>query len=257
MRSAFLKALVLLGIILRIAVIGRCTARGQLRRYGFFCLLLSFIMVGSTVYLVRPDIYRPFWDNTRWTEAAVSAAAAIEAFWGVARHFRNIRSFGWILITLIAAISAGAAGLVGILRSSWSDSLGGALLVGQFVNIALFLTAILSVAFFRQFRKTPVRPNAILHLRVLGVLYGIVSAGYFVGRMSSGQWAFLTGFLIISSPLIAYLWWLIGMKPAGEALPFEAPVMSAEEFEAAESVHQQNSRRLTREASEALKRIFR
>jgi hypothetical protein len=119
------------------------------------------------------------------------------------------------------------------------------------------LTALLSVAFFRQFRKIPVRPNAILHLRVLGLIYGINSVGFFIGQMSRGQQGFLSGVVLTAGPSAAYLWWLIGMKRAGEALPFAAPIMSDEEYEAAEATHRQTLRGLKRAASEALKKLFR
>jgi hypothetical protein len=258
MQSAFLRVLIGVGLPVRIAVIYRCATGGQLKRYAFFCAMVTYALLGSAALFVLSGAhYRSLWGNTRWLEGTLAAAAAIEAFWGVARHFRNIRGFGWVLIVIIIAVSAGAAEIVGIVRANWIGDMRTGLLVGQYVNVALSLTAILSIAFFRQFQKTPVRPNAILHLRVLGIIYGINAVGFFIAQISGGQQGFLSGAVLAASPTVTYLWWLTGMKPAGESLPFPAPNMSTEEYEASEAKHGRTLRDLKRAASEALKKLFR
>jgi hypothetical protein len=263
MQSAILNALILLGILVRLAVIRRCVAIGQLQKYRLFCVMLAYAISGSALlflaatHRVAQTSYTAFWSNTRWLEAILSACAAVEAFWGVARHFRNIRGFGWALIAIIVSISAAAAGTVGILRSEWNGVQRWGLLVGQFVNFALLLTALLSVAFFRQFRKIPVRPNALFHLRALGILFGMSSFGYFLGQITRAEWRFATSLILTVSPTIVYLWWLRAMKPAGEILPFDPPTMSGGEYEAAEAAHRKEADQLKQAGAEALGKTFR
>jgi hypothetical protein len=258
MQLALINGLIRLGILLRLAVIFRCLVRHQIWQYFFFCAMLIFIAFGSALsqaqalHKISLAAYRTFYFNTRWVEAACISAGAVEAFWGLARHFRNIRGFGWALIAVIVSVSAAVAAFFEIYRPEWNGDMRAPALIGQFVNVALVLTALLSVAFFRQFRTTPVRPNAILHLRVLGLLFAFSSLGYFVGQASHGELPFTASLFLTAGPVVAYIWWLIGMKPAGDILPFAPHIMSAEEYEASEAEHKKTADRLKQAGSEAL-----
>jgi hypothetical protein len=262
MQSALLDALIQLGILLRLAVILRCVVRRQIWRYFFFCIMLTFFAFGAAfsqaaaLHRVPVAAYGTFYFHTRWVEAACIAAGAVEAFWGLARHFRNIRGFGWALIAVIVSVSAAAAGVIEIYRPAWNGDMRLPALIGQFVNVALALTALLSVAFFRQFRTTPVRPNAILHVRVLGLLFAFSATGYFVGQASHGQLPFTASLLLDAGPVVAYIWWLVAMKPTGDVLPFAPHIMSAEEYEAAEAEHKKTADRLKQAGSEALRKTL-
>ncbi len=262
MQLALVNRLIQLGILLRLAVIYRCVVRRQVRQYFFFCAMLIFFAFASAFlqaevfHKISRDTYVTFYLKTRWVEAACISAGAVEAFWGLARHFRNIRGFGWALIAVIVSVSAGAAGLVGIVRPPWEGAMRVPALIGQFVNVALVLTALLSVAFFRQFRTTPVRPNAILHLRVLGVLFAFSSVGYFIAQVTQAKWATTATLLLVGGPDVAYIWWLIGMRPAGDVLPFAPHIMSPEEYDAAEAEHKKTADRLKQAGSEALGRTL-
>jgi hypothetical protein len=250
--KVFWYSLIALGILIRLAVLFRCLTSRQRVRYLFFCLALTYVASGSVASLFAHDFYTNVWNRTRVPEQTLNALVAIEAFWGLARHFRDIRGFGWALLTIILAVSAGTAGILGILRATWPSPFQWGFLLGQFGNLALFLTALLSRAFFQQFRQIPVRPNAVIHLRVLGLLYGFVGFGFFIGQITKAQWPTLSALPLVAGPQVAYIWWLIAMRRAGEELPFASPVMSAEEYDASKSANEKRADQIKQAGSEAL-----
>jgi hypothetical protein len=189
--------------------------------------------------------------------AILQIAAAIEAFWILALHFRGIRNFGRWLLGAILIISAVAAGAVGAIHIQWDDRMRDALRLDQVIGLFLLLTACLSVAFFRQFRHIPIRPNARHHLTALTILFGLNFVGFSLGLLSQGQWKFATSLVIGSNAVLAYSWWALTMTREGENLPFDPPVMSDQDYDAAEAVHKQSSEELKQAGAEALKKTFR
>lgn len=256
-QSAFLKSLIYIGVVVRLVVIGRCLARRELGRYGFFCLMMVYGIFATTLgFWLNLSHYHVLWNRSVWLDAAIDSCAAIEAFWSVARHFRNMRSFGWILIAVFAGVSAGTAGIVGLVRAHGNSEWGAGLIAKQFLSVSLVLVSLLSIVFFRQFQKIPVRPNAILHLRLLGLFFGLSSLSFFFDQITRTEWRFVSGLLRYPTLSIVLLLWLFKMKMAGEKLPFGAPSLSSEEYEAEEARHKQASDQVKQAGSEALGKTF-
>jgi len=258
MQSVLILALVNLGSVAKIAVLWRCAAIGVFKRYFWFVAMVALALARSLIgSRHNPHPYTEFWLATQWPTAGLQTAAAIEAFWILAGHFRGIRNFGWLLIGVILAISSAAAGAVSLLRPHWNNPLSGPLLLDQYVGLSLVLTALLSFAFFRQFPRIPIRPNAIRHLTALSVLFGSDFVGYSILPLSHGELKFLTSLVVATGGLVAYSFWAVSMNRAGEALPFPPPMMSDKDYDASEQRHQRSARELRQAASEALRRMFR
>ena len=259
MQSALLLVLLNIGSVGRFATLWRCVASGVLKRHVFFCALTTLVSVGS-ILGARGHLhpFYEFWMATQWPIAALQAAAAIEAFWGLARHFRGIRNFGWMLLGVILSVAAVAAASVWFFRTRWDSPLRVPLLLDQYTGLWLVLTAFLSLAFFRQFPNVPVRPNAIRHLIALTILFGGNFIAYSISQLSRGQARFSTNLVIYCSAVVAYGWWVLKINRAGELLPFAPPPpMTNAEFDTAEAAHRQSARELKQAGSEALRRTFR
>ncbi len=236
MQSALIFAIIFVGAVAQTAAIWRCLREGLLARHVAFVGLTTLTLSREVVDLVsrgHPHPYVEFWRATQWPIALLGACAAIEAFWRLALHFRNIRGFGSILLGGIAGVAAMAALAVTAINSEWTGWLRGPLRFEECVELGLMLVAILSLAFFRLVPSIPVRPNSIRHLLILVTLFGSQFAGNFIGLVSAGQWRFSANLTITAGLAVSYTLWVFLMKRAGEFLPFSAPpVMSAEEISA-------------------------
>src|ERR1700733_2880157 len=102
--------------------------------------------------------YFEFWTATQGPLALLGAAAAIEAFWRLALHFRNVRAFGFVLLGGIPGVAAMATWIVAAMNSKWHGPLSGRLRFEECVELALMIVAMLSLGFFRLAPSIPVRP---------------------------------------------------------------------------------------------------
>lgn len=258
MQSAVIYSLLYASIAARIAVVVRGVFGGLLRAYPFFFATVLLSLARALVSVATPlAYYRWFLGETQWPLAVLEAAAVLEAFWGVAAHFRKIRGFGWILVGVIAAISALASALVGILRATWHDPLNGMLLFGMYVYVALLVAALLSLGFFSQFRAVPIRPNSTLHLTVIALWFGLYFLGNFIGQVSRGTSRFLPNMIITAGATLALFWWAAAMNRDGQKLPEPATAMSVEQFEASEAEYRRKGDRIRRAGAQAFRRMFR
>jgi hypothetical protein len=259
MQSALLYVLIAVGAVAKAGALWRCISCRLATRIPFFFGMVSLSLVRSAVSLNRHEHpYLEFWTALQWPMALLGAAAALEAFWRVAGHFRNIRGFGMILLGLMVSVAAAVAAGVGLMRAHWNGPLRGALLFDQYTQLGLLVIALLSVGFFLQFPGVPIRPNAILHLLALAVLFGSSFVGSFLGQASQGQWRFLTNFVIAGGVIVAYTWWAIRTTAAGELLPFPpAPPLSMKEFTETEAADEQATREISRESAKALRKVLR
>ncbi|SRR5258706_5850934 len=260
MQSAILFALGYVGVIVKIAVLGRCVlSRLWPGRYFFGAMvILSLARSALSVSSDHLHPYLEFWNATQKPLVFLEAAAAIEAFWGLALHFRNIRRFALVLMSIIVVVSAGASAAVSLLRVHWNGTLSTPLLIAQYTQLGLLLTTLLCLAFFWQFQGVPIRPNAIRHLLALSALFLFFFTGNFIGNITRGQWRFMANLVMTGGAVVAFGAWALLMNRAGEALPFpSAPPMSVEEFEAAEAEDTAANRELKRASSEALRRVRR
>jgi hypothetical protein len=258
MQSALL-ILIDLGSVVKAIVLWRFIAAGIWKRHVCFCAMVALSLARSVITAngkLHP--IEEFWRATTWPTTILQAAAAIEAFWGLARHFRGIRNFGWALLGVILIVAAAAAATLGLMKTHWNSPLRAPLLVDQYTSLWLVFTAMLSLAFFKQFPKVPVRPNAIHHLAALTALFASNFVGYSIGQLSHGELRFLTNLVIACGVLSAYTWWALKITRDGERLPFAVPsALTKQEFEAAEAAHRQSTRELKQAGSEALRRMFR
>ena len=177
--------------------------------------------------------YLEFWKATQWPLALLGAAAAVEAFWRLALHFRNVKGFGSILLGVIVGVAALAAWIVTALNSRWDSPLRGPITFEECVEVALMVVAILSLSFFRSISSIPVRPNAIRHLLILSFLFGSSFAGNLIELVHPVIGTFAANVTISAGLAVGYCWWAVWMRRSGEALPFPVPPLATpEEMEA-------------------------
>jgi hypothetical protein len=258
MQSALIFFLIALGAFAKLGVLWRCISCRLVTRYAFFCGMATLSLARSALVMNGLHPYQEFWTATQWPMALLGAGAAVEAFWRVAAHFRNIRGFGMILLGVMVSVAATVAVGVGLLRAHWNGPLRGALLFNQYTQLGLLVITLLSLAFVWQFSGVPIRPNAIRHLLALAVLFGSYFVGNFLGQASHGEWRFLPNLVINVGTVVAYGWWAIRTTAAGERLPFpKAPPLSMKEFAAAEAKDEQAAREISRVSAKALRKVFR
>jgi hypothetical protein len=257
LQSAILLLLVNVGLVAKIAILGRCVFTRLWRGRVLFCAMVtlsSFVSALGVTGSLHP--YYEVWQVTLMPLAILEFAAAVEAYWILAFHFRNIRRFGMILITIITAVSAAAAAVVFVLRNNWNEPLSRPILISQYAELFLVMVTLLSFGFFRQFPRVPIRPNAVRHLLVLSTL----ALFFFMGRLivfaSGGEAKFISQLVVAAGAVLTYSTWLVIMKPKGEDLPFAPePPMPVEEFDAAEAEESEANRELKRASSEALRKL--
>jgi hypothetical protein len=198
-----------------------------------------------------------YWFETQWPTVLLQAAAVIEAFWILADHFRGMYHFARRLLVTILSISALTAGIVGLMKAQYKGPIRGAVLVDQYVSLWLVFTAIFCAIFFRQFSEYPIRPNAIRHLKVLTLTFGLNFLGNSILLISPGSDSALrvVSFVLfaINGPATYFLWGIL-MDRAGEKLPFEPPTMSDDDYNNAEAKHKRAALELRRAGSKAFRK---
>lgn len=195
---------------------------------GLTAVTLSRAIVAlATQGHVHP--YFEFWRATRWPLALLAAAAALEAFWRVASHFRNMRGFGWILLGGVSGVGSLAAWLVTSMNSRLDGSLRGPLVLEECVEVGLMIVAVLSLGFFRRISSIPVRPNAVRHMMILALLFGCSFGGNFIELWSPAHGSFAANFLITLGLAVCYSLWVVSISRSGEALPFPVPPPASRE----------------------------
>jgi len=259
MQSALLLALNALGVAAKLGVLWRCISCRLAARHALFCAMVTLSLARSVLALnghLHP--YLEFWTATQWPTAILEAGAALEAFWRIAAHFRNMRGFGVVLLGVIVSVAVTVSAGVGLVRAHWNGPLRGALLFGQYTQLGLLVITLLSVAFFWQASGVPIRPNAVRQLLALAILFGSSFVGNFLGQASHGQWRFLANLVIGVGTVVAYGWWAVRTTSAGERLPFStAPPISMKEFAAAEATDEQAAREISRVSAKALRKVLR
>jgi hypothetical protein len=234
-QSALIFAFILLEAIGQMAALWRMTReRLYLRNAAFagLTILTSSRAVFSLASRGHVHPYFEFWRATMWPLALLGAAAAVEAFWRLALHFRNMRGFGSILLGVIIGVAVLAARIVTAMNSTWDGPVRGPLAFEECVEVALMIVAILSLGFFRSISSMPVRPNAVRHLMILSFLFGTSFFGNFIELVNPAHGAFVANVMITLGLAMSYWWWAIVMRRSGEILPFPIPPLtSAEEIE--------------------------
>jgi hypothetical protein len=239
MQSALILGLMVLSTAAKLASILRIAISHLAWKYPLFTLMTAFSAARTLALVIAIEsvdkyrLYPQIWERTEGLTLALQAAAAIEAFWILALHFRNIRAFGSILLSVIAAVGAVLAySVVAGWSGKWSSPLTSTAIVMQRVGLVLILIALLSRLFFRQFPTVPVKPNAIRHLGILTLLYG----GFVLSGFVGAGWNFASNVAVTLGGFVAYSWWTISMTPEGEKLPFSpSPPLSEDDFETADA----------------------
>jgi hypothetical protein len=229
-QSALILAIILIGAVGQAASIRQIIRERLFFRHVAFFALMALTLSRAIVALVSRGHLHPyleFWKATRWPLTLLGAAAAIEAFWRLAMHFRNVRGFGFILLGVIAGVAAAVAWIVAAMNSKWDGPLRGPFMFEECVELALMLVTMFSVAFFRLVPAIPVRPNSIRHLLVLSSLFGSSFAGTFIGLVSRGQGWFAANLTITAGMAVSYWWWALRINRSGEVLPFPIPPMAS------------------------------
>jgi hypothetical protein len=259
MQSAIIFVFIYAGIATRCATLVRCVHSGLLRSHAFFFAMATLSLARAIVSVtVNTRHYYAFYEATQWPAALLEAAAVLEGFWLIAAHFRKIRGFGWALFTASAAIATLIAASVAVLRSNWNEAVTGLFLFSLYTHIVLLGTALLSVAFFRQFPEVPIRPNAIRHWQVLCLISGSYVLATFIMQITRGKSAFITNLLATAGTTIAYGWWALRINREGEELPFPPPPeMPPGDFDAAEAEHKQAGAKLKKAGDDAIGRVLR
>ena len=248
MQSAFVLNLTRLATLGQAAAMARAVSSRLLLRYPCFMAMTAmslFLLIVGFNGEAHP--YTEYWYALRWPQAVLSAAAGVEAFWLLARHFRGIRNFGWWLIVVILLISGAAAASIGLVRVTWNSPLRGPVLAGEYLAFAMLITVLVSRAFFRQFPQYPIRPNAKRHAALLALIFASDLVGWAIGSLSGGHWTWAGSSVLAAGGNLAFWSWTLLMTPAGEQLPFEPPPsMSDQEFDDAERRHKRSVERIKR-----------
>jgi hypothetical protein len=259
MQSALLLFLIACGCAAKLVVLWKCFSYRMVGRHAWFCAFTALSFVRSSLFLNgHPHPAYEFWNAVQWPMAILQCGAALEAFWLIARHFRNIRGFGFALLGVMTIVGAAVAAGVGAMRPYWEDPLRGAILFNQYTYMGLLVITVLSLAFFWQFSGVPVPRNASRHLLVLAILFASYFFGNFLGQISKGRWPFQANLVIDVGTVVAYAWWAIGITEEGDRLPFsKAPPLSKDDFAAAEATEEKAARDVNRASSKALWKILR
>ena len=232
MQSALILTIIAVGAVGQGACIWRLIHENLLVRHAAFFGFTLVALSRSIASLVSHGHLHPYlevWRATQWPLALFGAAAAIEAFWRLALHFRNVRGFGFILLFGISSIAAASSWFVVAMNSRWEGPLHGPLIFEESVEFALLIVVLLALAFFRMIRSIPIRPNSIRHVLILSFLFGTSFAGNFVGLASRGNWRFSANIIITLGLAMSYWSWTISMNRSGETLPFPLPAMASAE----------------------------
>jgi hypothetical protein len=188
------------------------------------------------------------------------AAAAIEAFWILATHFRKIKIYGPVMLTLMVAVSSMGTWLVARWRGNWQSPLNSLVMAAQHIAFGSLVLVLLALWWFRQPLDFPIRANAIRHACVLVTLFGTAFLGSFVVQVnrSRSQANFAGNLIITVGATVAYAWWARRMTEGGEALPFDPPApLTPDQFESAEAADRAANRRLRQAGSRTLQKAFR
>jgi hypothetical protein len=236
----------------------RAIVDGLWRRYRcFFAMAAVGAMRGISTLSDHELTYRLYWFDTQWPIVLLQAAAVIEAFWILADHFRGMYHFARRLLGTILSISALAAGIVGLMKAQFISPIRGAVLVDQYVGLWLLLTAIFCAIFFRQFSEYPIRPNAIRHLKVLTLIFGLnflANSLLLISPTSDSAWRVASFSIFAISGSLSYFWWGMAMNKAGEILPFEPPTMSDDDYDGPEAGHKRAALDLRRAGAKAFRK---
>jgi hypothetical protein len=231
-QSALILAIIAVGAVGQGASIWRLIHDNLYVRHAAFFGFTLVALTRSIASIVSHGHLHPYlevWHATQWPLALLGAAAAIEAFWRLALHFRNVRGFGFILLIGIIGVAAGSSWFVAALNSRWDGPLHGPLMFEESVECALTIVVLLSLAFFRMVPSIPIRPNSVRHVLILSFLYGTSFVGNFVGLASRGHGRFSANLIVTLGLAITYWSWTIKMNRSGESLPFPVPAMSTAE----------------------------
>jgi hypothetical protein len=264
MQSALILVLFHLGALLRALALWRAFAARILLRYPAFVAMTAFAFTRTAVAIAyggglgRPHPYIGIWSATQGVMLILEAAAAIEAFWILAVHFRKMQMYGTVLLGLMIAISSAGTWFIARWRGNWHNPLNALVLAAQHIAFGSLVLVLLALLWFRQPLGFPVRPNAIRHALVLVTLFGTSFLGNFLVQLSQSRWAFVSNLIVTGGATIAYTWWALRMTEKGETLPFEPPgPMSKEEFQDADAADRAVNEQIRRAGSKPQRKALR
>lgn len=183
------------------------------------CLLATYYLYGSRAYAAT-------WNATQPYSIAAAALAALECFWLVARHFRNVRAVAVFVAVLVAAGSAGLAALIirVAVEPEWES--GRHLL--WWTQVGSAGSAILAAGgllFWQTLDpRMRFRRNVLLHALILSVYLATDALGVAIiqSNLLHGV-PIMVGHLVQQgSALCCYIAWVNAIRPNGEH--FQPPV---------------------------------
>ncbi len=204
------------------------------RNYHWFITYLAIALLG-TFYLwsvpVRSARYTTAWIIVQFVTLFFLYAAALEIYTGLVRHFGGVDQRGKIASYLGRVLNAlMALSLVICIAFSAFDaraldtsffSLGSALATTVLLkriatsSLAIFLAG--SALYFARFRIA-LPPNLRLH-GLLFTVWMAVSAAALFWRNLDAPSAYVINIVFLSSTVLIFFLWIIGMKKSGESLP--------------------------------------
>src|SRR5215475_6097857 len=187
MQSARLILLLFnLGALVRGWALWRGISASTLLRYPAFMTMTAFAFARVSVVIAfgggfgRPHPYIEIWSATERLMLLLEAAAAVEAFWILAVHFRKVRVYGSVLLGLMIGVSSVATWIIGRWRGNWQSPLNTLVLAAQSIAFGSLILVLLALFWFGQPLGFPIRPNAIRHGCILVVLFGTSFLGHFL-----------------------------------------------------------------------------
>ena len=258
MQSALLIWVIYVNVGIRLIALARGVGSGLIRSHLVFTALLLLSLSRIAMSVMGRSHYLAYYNATIWPVALVEAGTVIEAFWILASHFRKIRGFGWTLVGAIAVIAALAAGAVGVIRANWTGYFSVEILFSMYTHVGFLIAALLSFAFFRQFRGVPIRRNAIRHIFALSIYFGLFFVSALIMNRSRTRAALPANLAVNIGGILSFGWWAIAMNRAGEELPFEPPgEIPRAEYEALEAAHRGEVAKLKQAGDQAMRKALR
>jgi hypothetical protein len=208
------------------------------RSYPWFTAYIFSLGLESGLLLAvvhQRVLYQRIWVVFRLIDAVLVAKVVLAIFGQWTSSFHGIGAFGRRLAVLIIAVSTAAVFFtfpVSWPNHAWDLVVKVAIVSSRAANIGFALFLLLTMIFFLKFGG-PVAPNLRRHTWAMAAYLGATSASYFV----LASWVWIGNTLLPTVTILALLFWIFALRPAGEIQPETAG--NPELWEEAEEMNRQ------------------
>jgi hypothetical protein len=226
-------ALAFLSPALQLAVLAEWLRKGISGRYYAFMVYLAFGLIRAIAFLTfdpNTNRYAIVWMVSEPINLLLEVAVVLELFKLICEHHPGIGAFARYFLLGATIVSAGlaAAPLAMDLKGiNWAAPELALILVIKRVVSTTLLAFVLSAAMLVRYTGVFLRPNAVLHARLLATFFAISSLSYWLANlMPESRVGVNIGMLAASSTCLAV--WAVRMTAAGEVQP-QLPSITSEQ----------------------------